>query len=183
MTTFHRSVPRTLLLIAGGLGLIAGSALMLTGGVRALPGAGGVLYVTVGAAGLLLFVPGVGRLVWQVAQRRPIVEIGPDGILDRRLSARRIPWRAVHGVGRTGVQRQQFVTLHLAPGAAEELLTGTVNRVAHRLNQRAGFRGVHLGTVGLRGTADEMYEAVLRHRRCGRRPPSANGLGSEPGGA
>ena len=62
---------------------IAGSVLILAGSIPGLPHPLAVLYLIIGVAGLLLFVPGVGRLVWQLAQRRPIVEIGPDGILDR----------------------------------------------------------------------------------------------------
>lgn len=156
---------RGLLLILGGLALIAGSVLMLAGSIPGLPHPLAVVYLVIGVAGLLLFVPGVGRLVWQLAQRRPIVEIGPDGILDRRLTPRLIPWSAVRHVHPTAVQRQRFVTLVLAPGAAEELITGRMQRLLHRLNQRSGFPGLHVSAVGLRCTADELYEAVLRHRR------------------
>lgn len=155
---------RGLLLILGGLALIAGAALMLAGSIAGLPHPLAVLYLIIGAAGLLLFVPGVGRLVWQLAQRRPIVEIGPDGILDRRLTPRLIPWALVRQVHPTAVQHQRFVTLVLAPGAAEELITGPVQRLMHRINQRSGFPGLHVSAVGLRCTADELYDAVLRHR-------------------
>ena len=161
----HRAAGRTLLLILAGLGLIAACAGMLAGSIPALPGPGAVLYLVLGVAGLLIFVPGVGRLGWQLVQRRPIVEIGPDGILDRRLSSRPIPWTAVRGVRHTAVQRQRFVTLDLAPGAAGTLITGRVNRVMHRLNQRSGFPGVHLSTVGLSCTASELAAAIERYRR------------------
>jgi hypothetical protein len=124
-----------------------------------------VLYLLIGGVGLPLFVGGVGRLVWQLAQRRPVLEIGPDGVLDRRLSPRVLPWSAVRGVGRTRVRRQEFVTLDLIPGAEQGYFTGRTNRLVHWINQRAGFRGLHLNTVGLRCTADELYEAVWRHRR------------------
>ena len=165
MTRVHRSAPRSLLLILGGLVLIAGAALMLAGGISGLPNPMAVLYLIIGAAGVLLFVPGVGRLVWQLGQRRPIVEIGPDGVLDRRLSARTIPWRVIRHVRGTAVHNQRFVTLDLAPGAAEEFITGPAHRLLHRINQRSGFPGMHVSTVGLRCTAEELYEAVLRHRR------------------
>jgi hypothetical protein len=164
-TLVYRSAGRSLLLILGGLVLIAGAALMVVGAVPALPHPAAVLYLLIGGAGLLLFVPGVGRLVWQLAQRRPVLEIGPDGILDRRLSREVMPWSAVRRIDRTRVQRQEFVTLDLVPGAGEGYLTGHTNRLMHRVNQRAGFRGMHLSVVGLRCTADELYEAVCRHRR------------------
>jgi hypothetical protein len=164
-TLVYRSAGRTLLLILGGLVLIASTALMVVRAVLALPDPVAVLLLLIGGAGLLLFVPGVGRLVWQLGQRRPVLDIGPDGVRDRRLSPEVLPWSAVRGVGRTRVRRQEFVTLDLVPGAEQGYLTGRTNRLMYRVNQRAGFRGLHLNVVGLRCTADELYEAVYRHRR------------------
>ena len=164
-TLVYRSGGRTLLLILGGLLLIAVAALMVVAAVRGLPDLVAVLVLLIGGAGLLVFVPGVGRLVWQLAQRRrPVLEVGPDGVLDRRLSPEILPWSAVRGVGCTRVQWQDFVTLDLVPGGEQGYLTGRTNRLMYRVNQRAGFRGLHLNVVGLRCTADELYEAVCRHR-------------------
>jgi hypothetical protein len=51
------------------------------------------------------------------------------------------------------------------PGAEEGYFTGRTNRLMHRVNQRVGFRGLHLSVVGLRCTADELYQAVCRYHR------------------
>jgi hypothetical protein len=164
-TLVYWSPVRSLLLILGGLVLIAGAALMVIGAVPALPHPAAVLYLLIGGVGLLLFVPGVGRLMWQLAQRRPVLEIGPDG------GAR--PAAVARGSAVVGGARRRP-----DPGAASgvrharsharrrgEVLHRAYERLVHRVNQRAGFRGLHMSVVGLRCTADELYEAVCRHRR------------------
>ena len=164
-TLVYRSAGRTVLLILGGVVLIAGAALMVLSAIPVLPRPEALIFLLIGGVGLLVFVPGVGRLVWQLAQRRPVLEIGPHGILDRRQSPEILPWSAVRHVGRTSVRRQEFVTLDLAPGAEQTYPAGRTNRLMYRINQRAGFRGLHLNVVGLRCTADDLYQAVIRYHR------------------
>jgi hypothetical protein len=162
-TLLYRSVGRTLGAILGGLALIAAAVFFVVSAIPDLPNPVAVFWLLVGGVALLLFVPGVGYMGRLAAQRRPVLEIGPDGILDRRLSPKILPWSAVRGVGLGQVSRQEFVTLDLAPGAEQQYFTGRRGRLTYEISQRTGFPGLHLTLVGLQCTADELYEAVRRH--------------------
>lgn len=165
--TASRSVIRTLLLIVGALLLTAASALFFISAVTALRSSLlsplAYLWALLGGAGMVLFSGGTLRLIWQLVQSRPIVEIGPDGVLDRRLTRQPVPWSAIRGIEYTVVSRQKFVTLRLRRGAEREILRTPVARLMYSLNQRFGFPGLHISVVGLRCDPYELTEAVLRH--------------------
>jgi hypothetical protein len=164
-TAFHRSFWRTLGWVVAGLALIAACLMMVISSLDGLPHPLAVAYLLLGALGLALFTAGVLRLVWQLFQRRPIVLIGPWGVLDRRLSSRSIPWLTVASVRVTGVGRQRFLTLDLFPGAERAALSSRSARILLRVNRRTGYPGVHIGTVGLRCRVENLAEAVQQARR------------------
>lgn len=162
-TLVYRSVGRTVGVILDGLALIASAVFFVVSAIPGLPNPVAVVWLLVGGVALLLFVPGVGFGVRQAARRGLVLEIGPDGVLDRRLSPKTLPWSAVRGVGLSQVSRQEFVTLDLAPGTEQHYFTGRRSRLTYEISQRTGFPGLHLTVVGLRCTTNELYEAVRRH--------------------
>lgn len=66
--------------------LLAFSAVFAVASVPALPGAGAVLYLLVGVAGVLLTAAGLAAMAGRILGRRPVLELDEDGI---RLPA---PW-------------------------------------------------------------------------------------------
>ncbi|WP_204297448.1 STM3941 family protein, partial [Actinoplanes campanulatus] len=158
----HRSVPKTLGLVLGALTLLGASVFMLVDGIPRLPAVGALLRVALGAVGVLFFGFGAYRTGQQLLHRGPVVEIGPDGVRDVRLSTQVIPWTAVLRVREVKVQRQRFVALDLDEEFEREFLSGGT-AMLQRINQGAGFSGVHLSATGLRCNADDLYAAVLRY--------------------
>ncbi|MEV0902694.1 STM3941 family protein [Actinoplanes sp. NPDC049802] len=158
----HRSVPKSLGLLLGAVALICASGFVVVDALPGLPAVGSLLQLGIGLLGMLFFGIGLVKVGRQLLQRGPVVEIGPDGVRDVRLSNQLIPWTVVRRVREVKVQRQRFVVLDVDEAFEREFLTGGT-AMLHRINQSAGFSGVHLSATGLRCNADELYAAVLRY--------------------
>ncbi|MBO3740932.1 STM3941 family protein [Actinoplanes flavus] len=155
-------MPKTLGLVLGAVALLGAAGYMLVDGLPGLPAVGALIQVGLGAVGVLFFGFGVVRTGQQLSHRGPVVEIGPDGVRDVRLSTQMIPWTSVLRVREVKVQRQRFVTLDLDEAFEREYLSGGT-AMLHRINQGAGLSGVHISATGLRCNADDLYAAVLRY--------------------
>ncbi len=90
-----------------------------------------------GALGLCSFVAAFRTMV----AHRPVVTLGPDGFLDRRILREPVPWTEVTGIDLVQVQRHRCIALGLRGGGG--------SRLAKRLHQRV------LGIGGTGRPADE----------------------------
>ncbi|MBG0568960.1 STM3941 family protein [Actinoplanes aureus] len=151
----YRSLPKTAGLLLAAFALVAASAYM------AFASSGPVLRV-IGVFGALFFGYGAIRIGRQLLQRGPVIEVSEDGVRDIRLSPLTIPWHVVRGVDRLEIQRQRFVVLAVDEAFEKEYTSGS-NRMLQRINRGTGFPGVNIGMTGLRATADELYQAILRN--------------------
>ncbi|WP_344316611.1 STM3941 family protein [Actinoplanes couchii] len=159
----YRSWPRTLGLLLAAVVLVGSSAWLIWSGWGT---ASGTFRVVIGVVGVLFFGYGTVVIARQLGRRGPVVEVDSAGIRDRRLSEQVIPWAAVRDIGRTTVQRQEFVTLALDPAFEQSYLSGR-NRFLQRLNSGAGWPGVQISTVGLSVRTGELFEAIIREQQAG----------------
>jgi hypothetical protein len=69
-----------------------------------------MMWLAAGPA-LILFGLGGGALLLRALDRQPMVTIGPDGILDRRVMSAAAPWRAIKAVGFPAIGTVQHLQL------------------------------------------------------------------------
>ncbi len=93
-----------------------------------------------------------------------MIEVGPAGVRDVRLSEQVIPWTVVRNIRQVAVQRQVFVTLDLDPAFEREFLSGGAG-LMQRLNNVSGFPGVHISRNGLAVSAELLYQTIEREWR------------------
>jgi hypothetical protein len=151
----RRSVGKTVLWV------LAAVALIPIGGALALGGFGDVepptrvlgwLAVAAGAFGVV-------RLAWQLRRPGPVMEIGPAGFHDRRLSAVPIPWQRIDSVSVREKPRQILLSLS-EPTAREYVRSGLDSSLARGLRGLNG--GVPITVVGLDHSLDDVFQAVRR---------------------
>jgi hypothetical protein len=96
---------------------------------------------------------GVFRFVSQLRQTGPVIEIGPNGFHDHRLSAGPIPW--AHITAFTLQPKHSQVVISMPPGAVEHYVKPGLGKSLNRLNS-----GIVFNVVGLDHSIDEVYEAI-----------------------
>jgi hypothetical protein len=145
----RRSLGRTLLWFLAAFLLAplgAGYALGLFGSVE-LPGR------ILGWFAVLCSVLGMVRMGWQLARTGPVLEVGPLGFHDHRLSTTPIPWPEITSFAVRNKPRQLLVGL---PDAAVRryIKPGMDGRMS-RLN-----KGIPITFIGLDRSFDEVYETI-----------------------
>ncbi|WP_092549840.1 STM3941 family protein [Actinoplanes derwentensis] len=164
----YRSLPKTAGLLLLAFVLVGASGWMIS--------AGGLFQQVVGVVGVLFFGFGVFILGRQLLRREPVIEVNSAGMRDVRLSKQVVPWTVVRGVRQVNLQKQRFVALDLEPTFERGYLAGA-SRVMQRINQGAGWAGVHVSTSALAVSFDQLYDTILREWQ-------AVALGDDPvGGA
>ena len=137
---------------------VLGLAVTLSAALRLFPGVkpGSLIEALMWASSLFL---AWATLVWarMLFDQRPVIEIGPEGLLDRRLSASMIPWPDIAGMRLIEVNNQRLVGLDLVPGARERLSQSAFQRLFTRANERFGYGGATISATGL----DHGFDAVV----------------------
>jgi hypothetical protein len=151
----RRSVGKTVLWVVASLALIpigVALALGVFGEVELPAQLLGWLAVAAGAFGVV-------RLVWQLRQPGPVLEIGPAGFHDRRLSAVPIPWQRIDAVSLRDKPRQLLLSMS-EPAAREYVRSGLDSSLTRGLRGLNG--GIPVTVIGLDHSLDEVFEAVRR---------------------
>jgi hypothetical protein len=89
-----------------------------------------------------------------VRRRRPILEITTQGIRDRRVSPKLVPWGAISTVSVEAVGRRKMLVLDLETAAGQRLVRAGA--------PRANRRGLTISMTGLNGTFEDLVEALRR---------------------
>ncbi len=128
------------------------------------PGAGGpritaaaIAAVFVGSA--LSIIPAAFRGLR--AGAGPLVAIGPDGILDRRIASRAIPWRAVTAARTIRVMNRRSLMIEVDTAARAALGMGF--SIPAAFNRAFGYPGYTIGRAGIAASSHDLIRAMLRH--------------------
>ena len=168
----NRSLLRTSLHTLGSLGFtMLGAAIAF----RWIPVPYGSLAHFAGWVALLFF--GACTPLWAqgLLETRPVLEISPDGMLDRRASLQKIPWKDIQLIKVFEMRGSKGLTFRLVPGARERLPQTRVRRLIDSANARLGFGDLFLSAAGLDTEFEQVAEAILRnwaqaHRRTSNDP-------------
>jgi hypothetical protein len=151
----RRSVAKTVLWVVVAVALMPIGVAVALGGFGEVELRMRVVGWLAAAAGAF----GVVRLAWQLRRPGPMMEIGPAGFHDRRLSAVPIPWQRIDAVARRDKPRQILLSLS-EPAAREYVRSGLDSSLARGLRGLNG--GIPITVVGLDHSLDEVFEAVRR---------------------
>lgn len=145
---FHASPTRLVLLLAFSTLSTAMAASLVFGQLPTPPDQAAV---SAAWSGMLFF--GFCALValWRLyAQRKPLVTLSPLGLLDTRVAAEPIPWRAIRSISTWQMQRQMVLVVAVDPAAEARLTLTRVARWTRDLNRRHGADGLVVSAQGLK---------------------------------
>jgi hypothetical protein len=109
----------------------------------------------------ILFFGGCG-LLWimqSIRYRGAVIIIDDDGILDRRVSDKPIPWTAVETVWSMDAQR--FVILKLDEAFDRAFPTKAITRWTRGANKKLGADGITINPAGLKIGFDALLQAIV----------------------
>ena len=147
----RRSLPKT------ALWFLAAFALTPLGATLALGGFGPVELPAriLGWVSVVFSLIGMARMGWQLRRTGPVLEIGPAGFHDHRLSVAPIPWAEITGFTVRGRPRQLLVAMP-DQTVRQRVKPGMDGRMS-RLNA-----GIPITFIGLDHRFDEVQEAIQR---------------------
>ncbi|MEN3540441.1 STM3941 family protein [Microbispora sp. ZYX-F-249] len=159
---WRRSTLRTLLMLFLCAVMIAGSAAIA---FDWLSTGWGVLATMTGWLGMVLFsIAGLGW-VWQFVRRDPVViQVGPLGFHDRRVSGEPIPWDDIDAVATRTNQRQRFLILQMPPEVWRRHLHSRPFAFLARATAMS-YGGVGVSANGLDRSFDELVAVVRKWHR------------------
>jgi hypothetical protein len=146
---FHASPARLLTLLTFSVmstGIAAALALRLYPSVPNDPAA-----VTAGYSGLVFFSFCAAVAIWRlIAQRGAVVTLSPSGLLDRRVTAEPIPWRAIKSISTWQMQRQMVLVVVVDPAVEAGLTLTRLARWTRNANRTLGADGLVVSAHGLK---------------------------------
>jgi hypothetical protein len=151
---WRRSMPKTLLMLLAGVPLIALGVALAFGWLGEDLG---IFSRLIGWVGTLFFVAAVLMGIWQLLLGdRVVIQVGPLGLHDRRVSSQPIPWGSIDGIEVQKVQRVRSLKLYMTPEAQGLYMR---SRQLARLSARM-VGGVTVNTGGLDRSFDDLIAAV-----------------------
>lgn len=93
----------------------------------------------------------------------PVLSLTPEGILDTRVAAQRIPWTAIHGVKTWEYSGQRILVLDVDPEVEANLHTSLITRLTRRANAGLGADGLSITTQGLLMPYDDLVAATIAY--------------------
>jgi len=164
------------------------TALSVTVALPLLPNvAPGSLAQFVGRVGTVFFAACTLLALWRaLTMRGPVVTITPEGILDRRIAAKLIPWSAVNDIGTWEYRKQRVMVVAVDPAVEAGLNLTRIARWTRDANRALGADGLCVTAQGLNIDFDELLETSLAYagaRRSGAAAASTHGDAGADGGA
>jgi len=153
----RRSVGKLILAIVGAIALIPLGALFALGYIGEVDPPTRLL----GWLAVLAAPFGIWRVAWMLRQTAPVLEIGPDGFHDRRLSAVPIPWHRIDGIAVVD-KPSRHLELVLSDATAHEYVRSGVDSTLSRAVRGINRGAVSVNAVGLDHSLDDVWEAVRR---------------------
>jgi len=153
----RRSVGKLILAMVGAIALIPLGTLFALGYIGEVDPPTRLL----GWLAVLAAPFGIWRVAWMLRQTAPVLEIGPDGFHDRRLSAVPIPWHRIDGIAVVD-KPSRHLELVLSDATAHEYVRSGVDSTLSRAVRGINRGAVSVNAVGLDHSLDDVWEAVRR---------------------
>jgi hypothetical protein len=118
-----------------------------------------------------------------VTQGRPVLTITAEGIFDKRIASRIIPWGMVHGSStweqksKSGKTITKCVVLTLGEANEGQLALTRWTRLTRGLNERLGADGLVIHVEGLDVDYDQVFTAITTHVEAARKGMAPEALG------
>jgi hypothetical protein len=143
-----------------GILMTAASAFVALGGI-ARPGS----YIEfIGWVGVAFFGAILALIVYRFFNAKEVlVTITDEGILDKRVAARTIPWAAVRKVSVWEHQRQKVIVLDVPPEVEGSIEMTRMARFTRGPNKSLGADGLCITAAGLKISHDELLARVMEH--------------------
>jgi hypothetical protein len=126
------------------------------------------------------FLPAVPLWLSQLWIRGPAIEISREGIRDQRFSSGTISWDVIEKVRSGTIRWNDFIMLHLRPGAQGKFARSVWRTYFDACNALIGWRGVYMTMAGTTGVMEDVLAAIDRiaparlARPPAERPPAAS---------
>ena len=105
-------------------------------------------------------------LIWRVlTSRGPVVVLTPDGILDTRVAAMPIPWRAVQGISTWSNRGQKVMVIAVDADVEKTLPLTRIARWSRQANKTLGADGLCITAQGLKTNYASLLEAATAYAR------------------
>ena len=146
------------MLLALGVIMIAASAWVAWGGI--VPQ--GSWKEFMGWVGVVFFSLCLAIIIWRLVHVSDVlVSLTPDGILDKRVAERPIPWSAVQDVGVWTMQGQKVIVLPVSPEVEAGLGLTRMARWTRGANAKLGADGLCITAAGLKIKHDDLLAAII----------------------
>lgn len=149
--------------------ILRSGALAFSGGVCALYSLASALqWLPANAAqgrtgyliGLAIFLPFTAWQVWRIFDRKPVITVNSDGIIDRRLAPQMIRWRDVAEIAEGVQRRNKFLLLKLKEEAGADLTLTYTGKLYQDGLKASGIEGLRIAAQGLDHSHEDLSRAV-----------------------
>lgn len=150
---------KLVLLTIAGIVMTAGSALLASRRLPSvLPGSYGEF---IGWVGLIFFGLCTLLIVWRLFTSHGVVlTLDSEGIHDKRITDKVIPWNAVRGISTWQSQRQRIMIVAVDPDFERSLNLSRLARMAREASKRLGADGLSIGTNDLKTDHDTLFRTA-----------------------
>jgi hypothetical protein len=93
----------------------------------------------------------------------PVLSLTPEGILDTRVAAKRIPWTAIRDIKTWEYSGQRILVLDVDPEVEANLRPSLMTRLTRRANAGLGADGLSITTQGLSMSYDDLVAATIAY--------------------
>jgi hypothetical protein len=120
--------------------------------------------IVVGWVGFVFFGACLVVIAWRAATTiGAVLSLTPEGILDTRIAAERIPWTAIRGFKTWEYNGQRILVLDVDPEVEATLKTSLITRLTRRANAGLGADGLSITTQGLSMPYDDLVAATIAY--------------------
>ena len=135
---------------------------------------GSVFARAIGWIGLLFFGLCLGAVIRRFfAGRGDVVTMTSEGLIDRRVGADLIPWRAIEAVDVWEYSNQKAIVLKLDPTVEKSLNLGPMTKWSRRPNRALGADGLCIASMGLSVGHDQLLHEIRARVHAAQSDPAA----------
>lgn len=115
----------------------------------------------VGWVGTVFFAACTGVILMRLRHSgQPVIILSDEGLLDRRIVTRPIPWQSILRTHEWSSNGQRFIVVQVPPKVEAELGLKLMARMSRRANAALGADGLFIGAQGLRVSHQELRDLI-----------------------